>query len=89
MASVDSFDSVWVTSPSLQSGERIGLVLFGARVGDAVGLNAWSLGRGRQIVKVENFQVTDTNLIQFEVVNVGPDGSLVDALNLAFSFVSQ
>jgi hypothetical protein len=89
MAKVSYFDAAWVTSPSLQGGDRMSFVLSGVSFGTAVGPTVWCIGQGGAIVQVENFQVTAGDLIQFDVVNVGPIDSLVDGLNLAFSLISQ
>lgn len=86
MANVQYFDAVWITS--LQGGQpAMPLVLSGVALGTAVDVLCWPVGQNGPVLEVQNLRAADN--IYFEVANVGSSESVADAINFAFSLVSQ
>jgi hypothetical protein len=87
MARVDYWDFAWYQDiPG--GGGTIGLQLTGyGGAGTVVGLTAYPVGQNGPVLAVENESaVWDT--FYFDLVNVGPEDSVVNGSNLAFSVIS-
>jgi hypothetical protein len=86
MANVVYFDAVWMQD--ILGGDRIGLMLQGVGFGTAVTVTGWPVGQNGPVLAIDNIQVDGSNFL-FNLVNVGPGSSVIEATNLAFSLTSQ
>ena len=85
MANVVYWDTVWMQD--ILGGDRIGLMLSGVSFGTEISVAGWPVGQNGPVLAIDNIQNDGSNFL-FNLVNVGPRSSVIEATNLAFTFTT-